>query len=118
MTKDVALHSFFSGFGLPAYTVSSVPTDAQYPYLTYSPVFGPPGEVVSITANLWYQTESELIPNAKAQEIMAAIGRGVYVEYEGGAMSIYQGSPAWQSLASDKGNNIKQRYMNITIEYN
>jgi len=35
MTKAAALHQFFSGFGMDAYTDSSVPDDAVFPYLTY-----------------------------------------------------------------------------------
>ena len=35
MTKAAALHQFFSSFGMMAYTSTSVPEDAVFPYLTY-----------------------------------------------------------------------------------
>lgn len=59
MTKDKALHAWFSQF-LPAYPASSVPGDAVFPWLTYDLILGAwdSGEA-SITVNLWYYTESE-----------------------------------------------------------
>ena len=35
MTNPAALHQFFSSFGMTAYTSTSVPEDAVFPYLTY-----------------------------------------------------------------------------------
>lgn len=35
MTKGEALQKFFSGFGIAAYTATSVPEDAIFPWLTY-----------------------------------------------------------------------------------
>ncbi len=73
MTKDEALYRFFSGFGIPAYPDTAVlnengEPDVVLPYLTYTPVFDAwGGEPVSLTVNLWYRTESEAVPNAKAR---------------------------------------------------
>ena len=118
MTKDKALHAWFSQF-LPAYPASSVPEDSVFPWLTYELVTGAWGDGEnSITVNLWYYTESEAIPNAMAQKIADAIGMGgVFVPYDGGAMWIKRGIPWSQSILDESDRNIKRRYINISVEY-
>lgn len=118
MTKDKALHAWFSQF-LPAYPASNVPEDAIFPWLTYELVTGAwdSGEI-GLTVNLWFYTESEAVPNAKAQEIADAIGLGgCMVPYDGGEMWFKRGSPWCQNIAQDDDKNIKRRYLNITVEY-
>lgn len=124
MTKDKALYAFFSGFGIPAYPANAVlnengEPDVILPYLTYTPVFDAwGGEPVSLTVNLWYRTESEAIPNAKAQELSQAIGRGgVVLACDGGYIRLLRGSPWCQSLTDETSPNIKRRYINITARY-
>lgn len=124
MTKDKALYAFFSGFGLSAYPDSAVlnengEPDVVLPYLTYTPVFDAwGGEPVSLTVNLWYRTESEAIPNAKAREISQVIGQGgVVLPCQGGYIWLKRGSPFCQSLADQADPQIKRRYLNITAEY-
>lgn len=116
MTKDQALYSFFNSFDIPAYPNTAVPEEAKPPYLTYTSVFGSFGYPVSLTINLWYRTESEAIPNAKAQEICDKIGNGYYVKIDNGAILFTVGSPAYQSV-TEEDITIKRRYMNITAEY-
>ena len=118
MTKDKALHAWFSQF-LPAFPTSNVPEDATFPWLTYELITGSweSGEI-ALTVNLWYYTESEAIPNAKAQEISDAIGMGgAFVPYDGGAIWIKRGSPWCQNIVDESDKNIKRRYLNITVEY-
>lgn len=118
MTKDKALYAWFSQF-LPAYPTSNVPNDAVFPWLTYELITGSweSGEI-TLTVNLWYYTESEATPNAKAQEIADAIGMGgCMVPYDGGAMWLKRGSPWCQNIADESDKNIKRRYLNITVEF-
>ena len=118
MTKDKALHTWLSQF-LSAYPASNVPDDAGFPRLTYDFVNGAwdSGEI-GLPVNIWYYTEGEAVPNAKAQEIADAIGMGgVFVPYDGGAMWVKRGSPWCQNIADESDKNIKRRYINITVEY-
>lgn len=118
MTKDKALYAWFSQF-MTAYPETSVPEDAQFPWLTYELVSGAldSGEV-GITVNLWYYSEKEAEPNAKAQEIADAIGMGgVIIPCDGGAIWIKRGTPWCQNIRDDSDGNIKRRYLNITLEY-
>ena len=119
MTKAAALHRFFSSFGMTAYTVTSVPEDAIFPYLTYGLITSAweAGEV-GLTVNLWFYTESEKIPNTKADEISRAIGLGGKIlPCDGGYIWLKRGSPWCQSLSDETSPTIKRRYINITAEY-
>lgn len=118
MTRDKALHAWFSQF-MAAYPASNVPDDAVFPWLTYELVTGAwdSGEM-AITVDLWFYTTEEAAPNAKVQEISDAIGLGgVIVPYDGGAAWIKRGSPFCQNVVDDSDHNIKRRYINLTIEY-
>lgn len=119
MTKGAALYQFFSGFGMDAYTATGVPDDAILPYLTYELITSAwEGGEVGITVNLWYRTESEALPNAKAEELSRAIGvGGKILACDGGYIWLKRGSPWCQSLKDDTNPAIKRRYINVTAEY-
>lgn len=124
MTKDKTLYAFFSSFGIPAYPANAVlnesgEADVILPYLTYTPVFDAwGGEPVSLTVNLWYRTESEAIPNAKAQELADAIGMGgKLIPCDEGYIWLKRGSPWCQNLSDEVDRFIKRRYLNVTAEY-
>ena len=119
MTKEQALHKFFNQFGITGYRNTSVPDDVIFPFLTHdTPISSFEEEPVSITVNLYYYTESEAEPDAKAEEIRQAIGMGgKMLRCDGGAIWLKWGSPWCQSLVDETNNNIKRRYMNITAEY-
>lgn len=120
MTPEAAIYQFLSGFGIPAYTSTSVPDDAAYPYLTYDLVIG--GEwnsgEVSMPVNVWYRTESEAAPNSKVRQMGAALhGGGVQVPCDGGVLWIKKGSPWAQAVREEGDNMVKRRYVNLDIEY-
>lgn len=119
MTKAAALHQFFSSFGMSAYAAASVPEDAVFPYLTYELITSAwEGGEVGLTVNLWFYTESEAIPNAKAQELSKSIGLGGRViPCDGGYIWLKRGSPWCQSLRDEASPTIKRRYLNVTAEY-
>ncbi|MCI8857227.1 MAG: hypothetical protein HFH26_11905 [Clostridiaceae bacterium] len=119
MTKPAALHQFFSSFGMTAYTSTSVPEDAVFPYLTYELITSAwEGGEVGLTVNLWFYTESESVPNAKAEELSRAIGLGGKIlPCDGGYIWLKRGVPWCQSLRDETSPEIKRRYINITAEY-
>ena len=119
MTKEQAFHSFFNSFDIVGYRITSVPDDVVFPYLTYdAPVSSFEEEQTSITLNLYYYTDSEAEPDAKAEEIRKAIGMGgKLLNCDGGMIWLKWGSPWCLSLVDDTNANIKRRYINITAEY-
>lgn len=120
MTPEAAINRFLSGFGIPAYASSSVPSDATFPYLTYDLVIGEwQGGDVNMPVNVWYRTESEAEPNAKVREMFTAIGiGGVTLTCDGGMLWVKRGSP-WAQAVTIEGEDekVKRRYVNINVEY-
>ena len=120
ITKAAAVHGFLSGFGIPAYAATSVPEEAQFPYLTYYLVDGAWGDGdVSMQVDLWYYGGSEAAPNAKAQEISRAVGLGgTLLECDAGAVWVKRGSPFSQTVADGSGDDsVRRRYINLDLEY-
>lgn len=119
MTKEQALYQFFNQFGIVGYRNTSVPDDVIFPFLTYdAPISSWEEDPTSITLNLYYYTDSEADPDAKAEEIRQAIGMGgVLLNCDGGAIWLKWGVPWCQSLVDDTNRNIKRRYINITAEF-
>ena len=73
LDKWQAQHNFWSGFKIPAYDERSVPDDATMPYITYQAVGGAMGEQGSVSASLWYRSNSWDAISKKADEIIKAI---------------------------------------------
>lgn len=119
MTKEQSLYQFFNSFGITGYRNTSVPNDVIFPFLTYdTPVSSFEEDPVSITLNLYYYTDSEADPDAKAEEIRQAIGMGGKLLYcDGGAIWLKWGTPWCQPLVDETNATIKRRYINITAEY-
>ena len=119
MTKNKALYSWFNEGEIPFYRASAVPDDVVMPYGTYEYIDSAfdLGEV-GITVNLWFRTESEAIPDEKAQELSKRIGySGVTIPCDEGYIWLKRGSPFCQSLTYENDPAIKRRYINITAEY-
>ena len=117
MTKEQALHGFFSQF-LTAYEENTVPDDAVLPYLTYTVSTGDiqQGATV-ITCNLWYRDTSWHDINAKAMDIAMALGLGgVKLQCEGGGIWIVKGTPFAQNM-TDTDETIRRKYINLLAEY-
>ena len=120
MTPEAAIYTFLSGFSIPAYASSSVPDQAEFPYITYDLVVGEWGEPeVNMPVNVWYRTESEAEPNAKVREISRAIGMGgVTLPCDGGMLWLKKGSPWAQAMTIEgEDEKVKRRYVNINIEF-
>ena len=119
MSKATALYQWFSSFGLTAYEESNVKVGTKPPYLTYTYKTGEfGGGEVALVVNLLYQTDSNVAPDAKAEEIYARIGRGgVKIPVGDGAIWLKRGSPFCQAIAEPSDANIRRRYINITAEF-
>lgn len=120
MTPEAAIHRFMGSFGIPAYTESSVPDDAAFPYITYALALGELlGPETNMAVNVWYRTESEAQPNAKVREMFTRIGMGgVTLPCDGGLIWVKRGSPWAQALTVEgEDEMVKRRYVNINLEF-
>ena len=121
MTKEAALHNFWSMFGVTAYEENAVPTGeggAEFPYITYQVVTGSFGNDVALAGSVWYRSTSWKEANAKAQEISNVLsGGGVTLSCDGGIIWLRRGVPFAQSMGDDSDDLIKRKYLNITAEF-
>ena len=107
-----ALKDFVGGFGLPAYTIESVPEDVTVPYLTY-PLNEPEWNQKSTWyIQGWYRTTSNAQLSAKADEIIQAIGTGIRLFTGVGIISIYPETPLVQLMTDG---DYRSFYINLSI---
>ena len=106
------LKSFFGGFGIPAYTLDSVPENVELPYITYQLVEPEWNEQANMYCQVWYKRNNLGSLLAKADQIAAAIGTGVVFDQPGGYLAIYPSTPLMQTLTDDYAQSV---YMNLAI---
>ena len=117
MDKIQAFHQFWSSFGLPAYDAGSIPTDAEFPYITYEVAISDFGNQIPFTAGVWYKGTSWVGATQKVDEIAQKIGRGgILIPYEGGALWITKAS-AFAQRMTDENDLIKRYVIQCAIEY-
>ena len=118
MTKAAAIYQFWNSFGLTAYEENTVPTDADFPYITYQLVTDSFDREIPLTASLWYRSESWTAINAKTEEISQEISRGGKIlSCDGGAIWLKRGQPFAQNMGDESDDLIKRKYLNITAEF-
>lgn len=118
MNKIQSLHSFWSGFGLPAYDETSVPDEATLPYITYDVSSSDFGNTLMQNASLWYRSSSWAEITAKEQEIADFISRGGrMIAYDGGAMWLQKSSPWAQRMSESSDDMIRRIVLSISVEF-
>lgn len=118
MIVDVAsaLYTFFSGFGITAYTTNNVPSDAVLPYLTYDFAVGKTLSSTPLGARLWWEGTLPAALFEKADEIGARIGTGIQLPCGNGYLWMYKGEPFVQAIA-DEDERISTLYLNIIASF-
>lgn len=107
-----ALKTFFSGFELPAYHVSSVPEDVELPYISYSLSDPEWNQKASMYAQVWFETKSNTALIQKADQITAAIGEGKIIPFDGGYLVIWPETPLIQIMVDG---DYRSAYINLSI---
>ena len=117
MTKNAAIQSFFSSFGLPAYPAISVPTSGddmpEFPYITYSVSTDFNVERTYANASVWYRSEKWVDLNAKIDQIAETIGAGLVLECDEGGIIVRKGTPWAQPMGDDSDNMIKRKILSF-----
>ena len=110
-----ALYAFYSGFGLPAYPEDGVPSDAALPYITYTIVQPDFIDSAVHQARIWYQSDSYAGVNAKADEIISAVGRSLLLPAGDGSVCLRPGTPLAQPMPIEGKPEIKIVYLNFQL---
>lgn len=118
MNKYQAIDTFWNSFNIPAYDENTVPENAQMPYITYNMASDSLGQVLPLSATLWYRSNSWEAISLKADEIAEAIGtNGYYIaKLDEGYVWITKGTPFAQRIVNED-RDIRCMYINITVEF-
>lgn len=116
-----ALHSFYSGFGLPAYTIDNVPDDAQLPYITYRWADSDWEQPISHYCMIYMRTNSNVVLLSKADEIKQAIGTGLRIPCNDGCLYLHFEnaeivSGADSAKESEQGTGVRAVYINMQLD--
>ena len=119
MDKAQALQNFWESFGIPAYEQTTVPDTATMPYITYSVSTDSLGNVVNMTASVWYHSTSWKDISIKTEQIAKRIVemQPPAIKFDGGRLYIAKGTPFAQRMADPSDNMIRRMYINIQAEY-
>lgn len=119
MNKIQALNQFWQdASGLQVYDETSVPDDAQLPYLTCEFTSDSFGTELALTASLWYRSASWVAITQKEITISDYIGRGGrMVAYTDGAFWIRKGTPWAQRMSEASDDMIRRIVLNVSIEF-
>lgn len=109
------LYSFFSSFGLEAYTEYGIPKDASLPYITYQLAQPDWMDSVPIYARVWYRSTTWAEITAKVDQISAAIGLGTTIPTDSGFLMLNKGTPWAQEMPMEGDDTLKVVYLNITL---
>ena len=107
-----ALKTFFSGFGVPAYAVDSVPDEVSLPYITYSVSVPEWNQKATMYAQVWDRSRSNAGIIRKADQITAAIGNGKEIPLDGGYLVIWPESPLIQIMVDG---DFRSAYINLSV---
>ena len=121
MTKEEALHQFWSSFGWTAYDENSVPEDAVLPYITYEVVTGKLGGTVYPTASLWDRSTSWRSVTEKGNDIARELSYGgKTIKFDDGVLFIVQGTTFTQRFAdvdTTTNKEVKRLLLNLNAEF-
>lgn len=106
------LKMFFSGFGLPAYTLQSVPDEVELPYITYLLVEPEWDQQANSYCQVWYPKNRLADLLAKADQIVGAIGLMKKIDHPEGYLIIRPQTPVTQIMSDEYS---QSAYINLTI---
>lgn len=129
MDKWQAQQEFWSSFGLPAYDELTVPDEVwdetlkkmvkvRMPYLTHEAVSGNLGAQTTVSASLWYRSNSWAEISQKADQI----ARQIYedprpaIPVDGGFMKIRLPNGTMHSDRMEEPNDRQVRRIRFTVE--
>lgn len=117
MNKERAIQQFWESFNIPAYDENTVPDNAQMPYITYSVATGSLGDVINLSANLWYYSKSWKEISQKKDEVADRIGiGGTVLKLDNGYVWLCRGTPFAQRL-QDTNDMVRRIYLNLQAEF-
>ena len=107
-----SLKTFLGGFGIPAYTLNSVPDDVSLPYITYPLVEPEWNQQANFYCQVWYRKNNLSALLQKADEIVTAVNTMKKMELPGGYLVLYPATPLIQILTDEDS---QSAYINLIL---
>lgn len=117
MDKAQCLNAFWSEFGLIAYDETSVPDNAELPYITYETAISDFDRPIPLSASVWYRSSSWTGVTAMADRIIKTIGKHTRRRYTDGGIIITLQSPEYIRLSDSADDMIRRIVINVTVEF-
>lgn len=119
--KWQAQQTFWSSFGIPAYDENTVPDGATMPYITYEAVSGNLGAQTTISASLWYRSNSWAEISQKADQIaqQIALAEKPAIKIDNGFMKVRlpNGMPFAQRMDEPSDRQVRRIVLTVEIEF-
>ena len=114
-----AQDAFWNSFGIPAFEESTVPEDAELPYITYSAEYGFFEIETQLTASIWYKGMSWKDISKKATEIRDRIVslQGSAIKVDGGYMRLYITTIPFAQRMADEDATVRRIVVTIGAEF-
>lgn len=112
LNTAASLKTFFSSFGLPAYTLQSVPDEVELPYITYLLVEPEWNQQANGYCQIWFPKNRLADLLSKADQVVGEIGTRKLIKQTGGYLVLYTATPAIQILSDDYS---QSAYINLII---
>lgn len=116
MDKWQAIQNFWESFSIPAYDETTVPDDAQMPYITYNAAVDSLDRPTVLTASLWYKTNSWSEISQKADEISDALIQVKTIPLDVGYLYVTRGQPFAQRMV-DEDDTVRRIYLTLMVEF-
>lgn len=107
-----AVNTYLSSFGLPAYTMETVPEGAELPYITYGLSEPEWSSKASMYAQVWDRTKSNAGIIDVSDQIIRDIGIGKKLPIDGGYVVIWPETPMQQLMVDG---DFRSVYMNFSV---
>lgn len=103
---------------MKAYDENTVAENATFPRITYSVSTDSIGNLVILSASLWYNTRSWEDISKKADEIAADLGYGgKIIKIDNGYLWLVKGSPFAQRMSEPSDKMVRRIIININAEF-
>ena len=106
------LKAFFAGFGLPAYTLASVPEEVELPYIAYRLIEPEWNKQADTYCQVYYPKNQLEQLLTKADQIAAEVGTGKKIKMPDGYIMLYPATPFIQIMADE---HTQSAYISLII---
>lgn len=119
MNKAQKLNEFWNSFNVPAYDATSVPSNVEFPYISFSVSEDSIENIVSLDASIWYKSYSWAEIENKTNEIAKRLGEygHLILTIDDGYIFLAKGTPFAQRMSDPNDDTIRRMYINIMAEY-